>query len=107
MLLGVIGLFAVGSLALIIMVIMTNRKEAKIKAVQQSKPQEASLAETIQKQFQEDTTRKERVIYTKSGITRAVMKETKSAFSFQDDDDDTGLSLDSQAADNDKGTPFV
>ena len=106
-LLGVIGLFAVGSLVLIIMVVLTNRREAKSKTEQLAQPQQASLAETIQKQFQETQVRKERLIHTKSGVTRAVMKETKSAFSFQGEDDETGISLDSEAADNDKGTPFV
>ena len=42
-LLGVIGLFAVGSLVLIIMVVLTNRREAKSKTEQLAQPQQASV----------------------------------------------------------------
>lgn len=106
-LMGLIAVFAIGAVALIGILFLQGRKEKEVKDAIASVPKEDSLAEQIQKQFHEDDERKERLIYNKSGITRAKMKETRSAFSFETSDSDNNLTLESQFADDDAKEPFI
>jgi predicted RND superfamily exporter protein len=106
-LMGLIAIFAIGALVLIAVLFLQGRKDKEVKEAFANTPKEDSLAEQIQKQFHEDDERKERLIYNKSGITRAKMKETRSAFSFDTGDSDNNLTLESQFADDDAKEPFI
>lgn len=105
-LLGIIGVLFVFSAGLIAMLMLNSRRNKAAAEVAKKQPKEATLADEIQKQFAEDDQRRERIIYNKSGITKTVMKETRSAFTFADDDDESSISLESGSADNDKELPF-
>lgn len=104
---GVIALVAIGVLILMAVLLLQSQKDKKAREELEAQPQNDTLAEQIQKQFQEDDGRKERIIYNKTGLTKAKMKETRSAFSFESNDNDTGLTLESEFADDDKDQPFL
>lgn len=106
-LMGLIAVFAIGALVLIAVLFLQGRKDKEAKDAVASGPREDTLADQIQKQFHEDDERKERLIYNKSGITKTRMKETRSAFSFDTDDSDNNLTLESQFADDDAKEPFI
>ncbi len=105
-LLGIIGILFVFSFGLMAMLTLNSRRKKAADEAAKQEPKEETLADQIQKQFAEDDKRKERIIYNKSGISKTTMKETRSAFTFANDDEETGISLDSAAADNDKDLPF-
>lgn len=105
-LLGIIGVLFIFTAGLIAMLVLNGRRNKAAATVAKAQPKEATLAEEIQKQFAEEDERRERIIYNKSGITKTVMKETRSAFTFADGDDEDSISLESRSADNDKELPF-
>jgi Tfp pilus assembly protein PilV len=104
---GIIAIFGIGSLALAALLLLNSRQTKQDATDAAELPREDSLAEQIQKQFRADDERKERIIYNKSGITKATMKETRSAFSFENQDTDNELTLESQFADDDVKEPFI
>lgn len=94
-LLGVIVVFALGLLSLIGMMVHSSLEEKKAQQAAAETPRADTLAEQIKKQFQVEEDQKERVIYTKSGVAKTSVKQTRSAFSFQQDDAEPALTLES------------
>lgn len=95
LLMGVIGIF---SLALIIFVgymVYISREEKKALQSEKEAPRADTLAEKIKEQFKVEEVREDRVIRTKSGIAKTSLKQTRSAFSFKDEDAESGISLES------------
>jgi lipopolysaccharide export LptBFGC system permease protein LptF len=104
---AIIALFAFVSIGILVALFLDSRR-AKEKATKEAEqPRKDSLAEQIQKQFQDDEERKERVIYTKSGISKATMRDTRSVFSFAGNDTDNKITLESQSADDETAVPFI
>jgi uncharacterized membrane protein len=106
-LMGIIFIFAVAVIGLIIMLMLASQKDKAVEQNNAAKPREDTLADVIQKQFQANDARKERIIYNKTGISKAKMKETRSAFTFETADDDNNLTLESRFADDDAKEPFI
>jgi len=106
-LMGIIAIFAIGSVVIVGMMMLSSRKTKQATELEAGKPKEDTLAEQIQKQFRDEDERKERIIYDKSGTIQAKVKETRSAFRFADGDTDTDLTLESAYADDDKKQPFL
>ena len=103
----IIAAFAFVSIGILVALFLDSRR-AKEKAVKEAeKPRKDSLAEQIQKQFQDDEERKERVVYNKSGLSKATMKGTRSVFSFENNDADNKLTLESESADDETTVPFI
>lgn len=104
---GIIAIFGLGVLTIVILMVLNSRKEKTYAQELSTQPKESSLADQIQEQFRAEDVRKERIIYSGSGITKATMKDTRSAFSFASNDSDNELTLESQFADDDLKEPFI
>lgn len=104
---GIIAIFGLGVLTIVILMVLNSSKEKAVAQELSVQPKETSLADQIQEQFKADDERKERIIYNQSGITKARMKDTRSAFSFASNDSDNELTLESQFADDDFKEPFI
>ena len=106
LLMGVITVFALALAVLICLLILNSLKEKKEKEARKILPRHDTLADQIKSQFKVEDEQKERFIHTKSGVSKVSVKPTKSAFSFQQDDAEKGLSLESEF-DNGPETSFL
>jgi predicted RND superfamily exporter protein len=105
-LMGVITVIALALAVLVGFLIYNSLQEKKAKEAAKVIPRDDTLAEQIKSQFKVDDERKERFIHTKSGVSKATVKSTRSAFSFQQEDAEKELSLES-AFDNGPETSFL
>lgn len=90
---GILTMFAIAIFVLIGAMVKSSMDEKKARAA--AAPKEGTLADQIVKQFQEEDARKERVLYTKSGLSSTGLKETQSFFAFAEDDEEKAITLDS------------
>lgn len=95
-LMGIIAIIAIGVVVLVTLILQNDSKEKKARLALLEGPRTDTLADEIRKQFKEDDERKERLIYTASGMSKARVKETRSAFAFKEDKVEKGLTLDSE-----------
>lgn len=105
-LIGVVAIFALGVMTLIALMMIDSDKRKKALQAAKETPREDTVAEQIQKQFQQDDKNKERYIHTQSGVSKTSVKRTRSAFVFQNKDADTELTLDSDF-ENDTENPLT
>lgn len=96
MLMGMITVFMLGLGTLIVLMVMSSMRDKKAAQIQKESPRVDTLAEQIKNQFKVKDEENERRIYTKSGVSKTSVKETRSAFSFQETDAETGISLESE-----------
>lgn len=96
LLMGLIAIFGLGLAALIGFMVYNSMQEKKAKEEAKQRPRADTLADQIKSQFQVEDERKERMIFTKSGVTKATVKQTRSAFSFQQADAEKEISLESE-----------
>lgn len=105
-LIGIIVIFALALFGFIGVMVRSSMQEKKAIQAMKETPREDTLAEKIKNQFKVEDERKERVIYTKSGISRTPVKQTRSAFAFKAEDAAKDISLESDF-DNGLDTPFI
>jgi hypothetical protein len=106
LLMGLIAIFGLGLAALIGFMVYSSMQDKKVKQTDRETPRADTLADQIKKQFHQEDARKERRIYTKSGVAKTSVKETRSIFSFRQDDAENEISLESEY-DNGPEKPFL
>lgn len=95
-LMGIIAILVIGLMVLVGLMLNDSAKEKKALLVAASGNQEDTLADEIRNQFKIEDDNKDRVIYTKSGVARTHMKQTRSAFAFKGDDAEQQITLESE-----------
>ena len=93
-LMGLIGVLAIGLAAFIGYMIYCEQRDKKARELKKVAPREDSLADKIKDQFKVVDKERERRIYTSKGMVS--VKPTRSAFSFAEPDPaEKGISLES------------